>query len=94
MKVAMVVLCLALVAVTSGQRFSNRRFRPIGGATGFANSGSVQGQSSNFGGISQLQQSGANAAVSTTNVFYIKGWLYRVRFYLNINIFRMRFACV
>ncbi|XP_043191221.1 nucleoporin nup189-like [Amphibalanus amphitrite] len=67
MKVAVVVFCLALVATASAQSFGSRRFlrRPVGGATGFGNAGSTQGQSSGlFGGTSQIQNSFANAGGS------------------------------
>ena len=66
MKFAVVLLCLALVAATSGLRFNNRRFlrRPVGGGTGFAEAQSTQGQSSNFFGNSAIQQSRATAGVS------------------------------
>ncbi|XP_043206550.1 heterogeneous nuclear ribonucleoprotein A1-like [Amphibalanus amphitrite] len=67
MKVAVVLLCLALVATASAQRFGNRRFqrrRPVGGANGFGNAGSTQGQTSGLFGTSQIQNSFANAGGS------------------------------
>ncbi|KAF0313525.1 hypothetical protein FJT64_015963 [Amphibalanus amphitrite] len=67
MKVAVVLFCLALVATASAQSFGSRRFlrrRPVGGATGFGNAGSTQGQSSSLFGTSQIQNSFANAGGS------------------------------
>ncbi|KAF0313524.1 hypothetical protein FJT64_015962 [Amphibalanus amphitrite] len=66
MKVAVVLFCLALVATASAQSFGSRRFlrRPVGGATGFGNAGSTQGQSSGLFGTSQIQNSFANAGGS------------------------------
>ena len=61
MKAAVVFVCL-LVAVTAKPQFG---FGFGSGANGFSNAGSIQGQSSGFLGTSQIQQSGANAAVST-----------------------------
>ena len=64
MKAAVVFMCL-LVAVAAKPQFG-LGFGGFGGATGGATSGSIQGQTSGLFGTSQLQQSGANAEVSST----------------------------
>ena len=63
MKAAVVFVCLLVTAAAKPQ-FGFGGFSPFGGATGGANSGSIQGQTSGFFGNSQLQNSFANAEVS------------------------------
>ena len=63
MQIVAVFVCL-LVAVAAKPQLGGFGFHGLGGATGGANSGSFQGQSSNLFGNTQLQNSFANAGVS------------------------------
>ena len=63
MKAVAVFVCL-LVAVAAKPQLGGFGFHGFSSATGGANSGSFQGQSSNLFGLNQVQSSFANAGVS------------------------------